>query len=518
MREAEGSFRGPGTGRQACQGRLDRVTLGPMKTTGLAASGCPLLTDLYQLTMAQAFWKSGRGSLEAVFHLFFREHPFGGGFALACGLAEVVAFLEAWRFQEDDLAYLASVPGPEGRALFEPAFLEYLRSLRFGCDVDAIPEGTVVFAHEPLVRVQGPILQAQLIETALLYWINYQTLIATKAARVCLAAGGAPVLEFGLRRAQGGEGALAAARAAYVGGCAGTSNVYAARHWGLPVRGTHAHSWVMAFESELDAFLAYAEAMPHNCVLLVDTYDTLAGVRHAIEVGRRLRQRGGELLGIRLDSGDLTWLSRQARQLLDQAGFSRTRILASNDLDEFQIARLRQEGACIDAWGVGTRLVTGWDQPALGGVYKLAALRRQDGSWQPRIKVSESAAKTTTPGRLQVRRFQQGDAFVADAIYDLDQPEPESWTIVDPADPTRRKRIAQGLLSTDLLVPIFRAGRRVMDLPELEAVRERAQDQLRRLDPGVLRLANPYAYPAGLELGLHERKMQLILRARGLSG
>lgn len=489
-----------------------------MKSTGVAATGCPLLTDLYQLTMAQGFWKSGLASLEAVFHLFFRENPFGGGFALACGLEDAVRYLEAWRFQEEDLAWLASLAGPDGRALFDPAFLEFLRNLRFECDVDAIPEGTVVFPHEPLVRVQGPILQAQLIETALLYWINFQTLIATKAARVCLAAEGTPVFEFGLRRAQGGEGALAAARAAYVGGCAGTSNVYAGRHWGLPVRGTHAHSWVMAFESELDAFLAYAEAMPHNCVLLVDTYDTLTGVQHAIEVGRRLRERGFELLGIRLDSGDLTWLSRQARRLLDEAGFSQTRIIASNDLDEYQIARLRHEGACIDAWGVGTRLVTGWEQPALGGVYKLAAVRKADGSWGPRIKVSESAAKTTTPGRLQVRRFQQGEQFVADAIYDLDQPEPEHWTIVDPADATRRKRIPDGLPGTDLLVPVFRRGRRVMELPELEAIRLRAQDQLRRLDRGVLRLTEPYSYPAGLELGLHERKLQLILAARGLTG
>jgi len=485
-----------------------------MEPPDLTRSGCPLLTALYQLTMAQAFWKSGRATQEAVYHLFFRENPFGGGFTLACGLAHVVEYLEHWRFTSDDLAYLASVRTPTGRPLFDPAFLEYLAGLQFACDLDAVPEGTVVFPHEPLMRVQGPILQAQLIETALLYWINYPTLVATKAARICLAAGNAPVWEFGLRRAQGGEGGLVAARAAYVGGCAGTSNVLAARRWGLPVRGTHAHSWVMAFESELEAFLAFADAMPDSCVLLVDTYDSLTGVQHAIEVGRRLRARGLELAGIRLDSGDLTWLSQQARQMLDQAGFASTRILASNDLDEHQIARLRQEGACIDAWGVGTRLVTGWEQPALGGVYKLTAIRDSEGRWRPRIKVSESAVKTTTPGRLQVRRFEADGRFVAAAIHDLDAPCPDSWEIVDPADATRRKRIPAGCTAADLLQPVFRSGRKVVASPDLENIRRRTRDQLARLDPGVLRLVQPYPYPAGLERGLHERKLRMILAAR----
>ncbi|MCS7091404.1 MAG: nicotinate phosphoribosyltransferase [Verrucomicrobiota bacterium] len=476
-----------------------------------------LLTDLYQLTMAQGFWKAGRATEEAVYHLYFRENPFGGGFALACGLADAVQYLEGWRFEEGDLTYLAGLNVSE-RPLFEPAFLRYLRDLRFECDLDAVPEGTVVFPHEPLVRVQGPILQAQLVETALLYWINYQTLIATKAARICLAAGNAPVWEFGLRRAQGGEGGLAAARAAYVGGCAGTSNVWAGRKWGIPVRGTMAHGWVMAFESELEAFQAYAEAMPHNCVLLVDTYDTLAGVQHAIEVGRQLRQRGFDLSGIRLDSGDLTWLSQQARRMLDEAGFTETKILASNDLDEYQIARLRQEGACIDAWGVGTRLVTGWEQPALGGVYKLSAVRSPDGRWCPRLKVSESAAKTSTPGRLQVRRFERDGRFVADAIYDLDAPLPEDWIIVDPAEATRRKRISRNLAGQDLLKPVLRGGRRVCEWPTLEEIREHARQQLERLDRAVLRLTQPYAYPAGLEVGLHDRKMSLILAAREQGG
>ena len=277
-----------------------------------------LLTDLYQLTMACGYWKSGKADQESVFSQFFRKHPFNGGFTIACGLVEVIAFLETFQFVEDDLAYLATLTGRDGAPLFEKGFLNYLRDLKFTCDVDAVPEGTVVFPQEPLLRVRGPILQAQLIETALLHFINFQSLIATKAARVCLAARGEPVVEFGLRRAQGNDGGLAASRAAYIGGCCATSNVLAGRVHGIPVKGTHAHSWVMSFASEREAFETYAEALSNNCVFLVDTYDTLAGVRHAVEVGRKLRERGHELAGIRLDSGDLAYLSIEARKILDQ--------------------------------------------------------------------------------------------------------------------------------------------------------------------------------------------------------
>src|SRR5262245_48739809 len=280
--------------------------------------GSGLLTDLYQLTMACAYWKEGIHEREAAFHMSFRTPPFHGGFTIACGLAEVVAYLQALRFDDSDLAYLATLSGADGKRLFDPDFLEYLRALRFVCDVDALPEGTVVFPHEPLLRVQGPILQAQLIETALLNCINFQTLIATKAARICLAARGEPVVEFGFRRAQGVDGGMTATRAAYVGGCAGTSNVLAGKIYGIPVRGTHAHSWVLAFNNELEAFQAYAQAMPANSTFLVDTYDTLQGVRHAVEVGKELRRHGHELAGIRLDSGDLAFLSIQARRILDE--------------------------------------------------------------------------------------------------------------------------------------------------------------------------------------------------------
>ncbi len=284
-----------------------------------------LLTDLYQLTMAYGYWKTGRDQQEAVFHLFYRHNPFRGGFAIAAGLADAVDYLRNLRFTPEDLGYLGSLTGRDGRALFEARFLEFLGNLRLTCDIDAVPEGTVVFPHEPLLRVRGPILEGQILETALLNQINFQTLIATKAARVCLAARGEPVLEFGLRRAQGIDGALTASRAAYLGGCDATSNVLAGKIYGIPVRGTHAHSWVMSFDTEREAFQAYAEAMPHNCVFLVDTYDTLKGVREAIGVGRWLRQHGHELAGIRLDSGDLAWLSVEARKLLDRAGFAPNR-------------------------------------------------------------------------------------------------------------------------------------------------------------------------------------------------
>src|SRR5215213_2354655 len=356
-------------------------------TLPLYGQSLSLLTDLYQLTMAYGYWKLGRGEQEAVFHLTFRKHPFAGGFTVACGLHAVIDYLRALRFDESDVGYLATLKGNDGRPLFDRKFLDYLRDMRFTCDIDAIPEGTAVFPHEPLVRVKGPILQAQIIETPLLNLVNFQTLIATKAARVCLAARGEPVLEFGLRRAQGIDGALSASRAAYVGGCAATSNVLAGRLFGIPVKGTHAHSWVMSFEDEREAFQEYAEALPNNCVFLADTYDTLEGVRRAAEVGKKLRARGHEMVGIRLDSGDLAYLSIEARKILDEAGFPRAAILASNDLDENLIASLKEQGAKVNVWGVGTKLVTAYDQPALGGVYKMAAIRAKDGkAWEHKVK------------------------------------------------------------------------------------------------------------------------------------
>jgi nicotinate phosphoribosyltransferase len=475
-----------------------------------------LLTDLYQLTMAYGYWKTGVGRREAAFHLYFRNHPFRGGFTVACGLATAVEYLEGFRFDDADLAYLATLTGNDQRPLFEAGFLDFLGGLRLTCDVDAVPEGTVVFPQEPLVRVTGPLAEAQLLETALLNVVNFQTLIATKAARVVMAAGDDPVLEFGLRRAQGIDGGLSASRAAYVGGCAGTSNVLAGRLYGIPVKGTHAHSWVMCFPSEPEAFRAYAEAMPNNCVFLVDTYDTLQGVRNAVEIGRWLRSRGHQLAGIRLDSGDLACLSIQARQILDEGGFPDAAIVASNDLDEQIIESLKEQGARINVWGVGTRLATGHNQAALGGVYKLSAVRDGDGQWQDKVKVSEQTLKVSNPGILQVRRYRRGGEAIGDAIFDQQHPMPDGCTLVDPGDATRRTTIGRGTLFEDLLVPVFRGGRRVADLPPIDQSRRRVREQLAALPPGVKRFVNPHLYPAGLEKGLFQRKTEIILKSRGL--
>jgi nicotinate phosphoribosyltransferase len=475
-----------------------------------------LLTDLYQLTMAYGYWKTGRANDEAVFNLFFRNAPFRGGYAVACGLAPVVDYLDGFRFQPDDIEYLASLTGNDGARLFEKPFLDHLAGLRLAVTVHGIPEGTVVFPHEPLLRIQGPILHCQLLETALLNIMNFDTLIATKAARVCLAAQGDAVLEFGLRRAQGRDGALAASRAAHIGGCAATSNVLAGKCFGIPVRGTHAHSWVMSFDSELESFEAYAEVMPNNCVFLVDTYDTLEGVRNAIQVGRALRRRGKELIGIRLDSGDLAWLSIQARKLLDEAGFPKATIVASNDLDEHLIQSLKGEGAAIGVWGVGTKLCTAYDQPALGGVYKLSAVRRAGEAWKYRVKLSEQTVKVSNPGIQQVRRMAHGGEFVADVIYDEGLGIADGCTLVDPMDPTRQKVVPRGTPGEDLLVPIYEGGRRVYDPPALSVSRARTMAQLAGFNAGVKRLMNPHKYPVGLERKLHDLKTTLVLQARHL--
>lgn len=474
----------------------------------------PLLTDLYQLTMAAGYWKCGKAEQEAVFHLFFRRLPFGGGYALAAGLGDVVEWLEAFRFDTAELDYLASLKGSEGSPLFEEGFLDYLAELRWSCDLDAIPEGTVVFAHEPLIRVQGPLLQAQLVETALLNIVNFQTLIATKAARICEAAQGEAVLEFGLRRAQGPDGALMASRAAYIGGCSATSNVLAGQRLGIPVRGTHAHSWVMAFDSELDAFHQYAEALPNNCVFLVDTYDSLEGVRHAVEVGRRLREQGYELNGIRLDSGDLAWLSIEARRLLDEGGFPEAFIVASNDLDEHLIESLKHQGAKIQVWGIGTRLVTGGDQAALGGVYKLGAIREGEGPWEAKLKLSEQVAKTSNPGIQQVRRYRLDGEFRGDAIYDIHRGIAHPPTLVHPEDPTRMKTIPEGASWEDLLQPIYRRGQRGLEMPSLAQIQHHAREQLACLNPSIKRLRNPHTYPAGLEWQLHSQKLDMIRQSK----
>jgi len=473
-----------------------------------------LLTDLYQLTMAYGYWKLGRADDEAVFHLYFRRPPFAGGYTVTAGLEAALDYIAGFRFDEADVEYLATLRGNDERPLFESAFLDYLASLRLACDIDALPEGTLAFAQEPIVRVRGSLLQCQLLETPLLNLINFATLIATKAARVTSAAQGEPVLEFGLRRAQGIDGALTASRAAYIGGCASTSNVLAGRLFGIPVAGTHAHSWVMSFDDEEEAFERYAEAMPNNCVFLVDTYDTLEGVRRAAVVGRKLRARGHKMIGIRLDSGDLAYLSIKARRILDDAGLHDAVIVASNDLDEQIIESLKQQGATIAVWGVGTRLVTAYDQPALGGVYKLGAIRTADGDWQPKMKLSELSVKSTIPGILQVRRFETRDHFVADMLYDELSGIDPRHTIVDFKDLHRRKKLASDATSRDLLVPAVRRGEIVFERESLDTIRGRVQLELARLHPTIRRFLNPHEYPVGLDVGLFERREKLIAQLR----
>ncbi|MEW6444220.1 MAG: nicotinate phosphoribosyltransferase [bacterium] len=476
-----------------------------------------LHTDLYQLTMAYGYWKTGMQDREAVFHLFFRHHPFKGGFTIAAGLEIAIDLMESYRFEGEDLDYLASLRGNDGLPLFEGKFIDYLSALELRCDVDAIPEGTVVFPFEPLIRVQGPLLHCQLLETPLLNLINFQTLVATKAARIVLAAKGEPVIEFGLRRAQGLDGGLAATRAAFIGGCAGTSNVLAGKVFGIPVKGTHAHSWVMSFDSEPAAFQAWAQAMPNNCIFLVDTYNTLDGVRNAVEAGKELRRRGYEMVGVRLDSGDLAYLSVEARRILDEAGFRDAKILGSNELDEYIIGSIKEQGGAIGMWGVGTRLATSYEQPALDGIYKLSAIRSEGGRWEYKIKLSEQTIKITNPGFLQVRRFGPDSEFLADAILDERLKVDGDWVIVDPMDRTRRKKIPQGTAFNDLLVAVFRGGRRIYDLPPLAQIQDRARGQLQCFHEGVKRFIYPHTYPVGLEKSLFELKEELIIRARQAS-
>jgi nicotinate phosphoribosyltransferase len=475
-----------------------------------------LTTDLYEVTMACGYFKAGVTDHEAVFHVTFRENPFAGQFTVACGLTTAIDFLRTFHFTDTEVDYLSSQRGNDGKPLFDSGFLNYLRRLQLTCDIDAIPEGSLVFPNEPLIRVVGPIVQCQLLETALLNILNFQSLIATKAARVCLAAKEDPVIEFGLRRAQGADGGLTAARAAYIGGCAGTSNLQAGQQFGIPVSGTQAHSWIMFFENEREAFQSYAHAMPNNCIFLVDTYNSIEGIRHAIEVARELRRQGHEMIGVRLDSGDAAALSIKARQMLDNAGFTKARIVGSGDLDEQMITDLKQRGAKIDVWGVGTKLSTGHPDGALGGIYKLGAIRRPGGEWQYRIKLSEESAKTSIPGSLQVRRFYQPDGiFMADAIYETDHGVSEPCEIVD-VEIGDQTKIPVNTRYSDLLVPIFRAGKVVYEGPSLEASRDYMGKQLSGAPPKILQLKDPVPYKVGLEKSLHELRSKLITRAKEL--
>lgn len=408
-----------------------------------------LFTDLYELTMMAGYHASGRAADEATFDLYFRRPPAGVDVVVACGLEPALQYLENLHFTDDDIAYL------DGLALFTDDFLHYLAGLRFTSDVWAVPEGVPVFGDEPLMRITGPLAEAQLVETALLNQVCYSSLVASNAAQLVAAARGKAILEFGARRAHGPNGAMTGARAAMVGGCTATSNVAAGREFGVAVSGTQAHAWIMAFDSELEAFREYAKTFPHACVLLVDTYDTLhSGVPNAITVARELAEHGESLQGIRLDSGDLASLATQSRRLLDDAGFPAVQILASGDLDAARVAELEQLGAPIDGYGVGTSLLTARQDPALSGVYKLAEIH---GS--PVMKLSSSAAKTTSPGRKQVWRQPDGDII---ALADEDRP------------------------GRPLLEEVLRGGQRVAPPVALDAVRTRCLEETAALRPLVV--------------------------------
>lgn len=480
----------------------------------LYRSNLVLLTDLYQLTMAAGYFHHGIHEQKACFHLFFRKLPFEGGYAIAAGLEQAIHYLNDLTFTQSDIDYLAGLKAGNENPLFTKGFLDYLSTMEFSCSVDAIPEGTVVYPHEPLLCVTGPLLQAQLIETFLLTTINFQTLVATKAARLRQVAGSDTILEFGLRRAQGIDGGVSASRAAYLGGCDATSNVLAGKLFDIPVRGTHAHSWVMTFDSEEESFEAYAEAMPHNAVLLVDTYDTLEGVKRAVRIGKKLQHKGHRLVGIRLDSGDLAYLSIEARKLLDDAGFEDTAIVASNDLDEYTLQSLKSQEGKITIWGIGTKLATAYDQPALGGVYKLAGIQKKDGTWDLKLKLSEQAVKVSNPGILQVRRFTKEGRFRGDMIYNTLAPG-ELKTITDPADQTRQKTFDERYTWEDLLVPIFEEGKLIYTIPNLDECKQHVMDQLSKLHPTIRRVDRPHEYPVGLEDGLFRLKTDLIRKLRG---
>lgn len=463
-----------------------------------------LLTDLYQLTMMQGYLRNRCEEKEAVFDLYFRKVPNGGGYAIAAGLEQVVEYIENLQFTDEDIEYL------RGLQLFDEEFLKALRDLHFEGDIDAVPEGTPVFPFEPLVRVKARIFEAQLIETALLNLVNFETLIATKASRVITAAGGGQVMEFGLRRAQGPDAGILGSRASYIGGCQSTSNVLAGRKFGIPVSGTQAHSWIQCFESELEAFRAYARTFPDQCLLLVDTYNVLkSGVPNAIKVGLELEAQGHRFLGIRIDSGDLSYLSREARVMLDTAGLYHATIVGSNDLDEHTIWAIRAQGAPIDAWGVGTHLITSKDTPALGGVYKLAA-EGKDGLFEPRLKVSENTTKITNPGIKKIVRFyDRGGKAMADLIALEDEHFTEPLTIFDPLQ-TWKKKTLTNFTTKELLKPVFRGGKRVYDLPNLQEIQAYAKKELDTLWDEVKRLTNPHRFIVDLSPKLFDLKQDLL--------
>ena len=467
-----------------------------------------LMTDLYELTMVAGYFREGKAKQRANFDWFFRTLPFGGGFCVAAGLDQLIDYVVNLSFHETHLRAL------ERLGLFSKETIRAFENFRFTGDLYAVPEGTAVFPHETLIRVTARLPEAQILESTLLNIMNYQTLVATKAARVCLAAEGDPVIDFGMRRAQGPDGAMSAARAAFIGGCEGTSNVQAGLVFDIPVRGTHAHSWVESFSDELEAFKAYGRTFPNGCIFLVDTYDSLkTGVPNAIHAAKELEKAGHRFLGIRLDSGDLAYLSKKSREMLDEAGLRDAKIVASSELDEWIIESLKKQGAKIDMWGVGTKLVTCWDHPALGGVYKLTAVE-ENGQMAPRIKVSGDPEKITNPGRNRIVRIfdqtmmMQGDIILReDETVDGSQPVTACHTMY----PQIQKVYKPHFETEELLVPVFIQGELVYERPTLKEIQANTFRNLERIEPEYKRLTNPHVYKVSLSEKLNRVKERLLV-------
>ena len=473
-----------------------------------------LLTDLYELTMMQGYFQSGNNK-KVVFDAFYRKNPSGGGYAIAAGLEQVIQYVKELHFEEEDIAYLRSI------GIFEEAFLDYLKNFRFTGDIYAIPEGSVVFPREPLVKVIAPIMEAQLVETAILNIVNHQSLIATKSSRVVYAAKGDGIMEFGLRRAQGPDAGIYGARAAVIGGCIGTSNVLCGQLFDVPVKGTHAHSWIMSFPDEYTAFKTYAKLYPNACILLVDTYDTIkSGVPNAIRVFREMKEEGYELknYGIRLDSGDLAYMSKKARKMLDAAGFTDAIISASSDLDEYLIDSLKTQGAAITSWGVGTNLITSADTPAFGGVYKLAAVYDEEKQeFIPKIKLSENSVKVTNPGNKTVYRIYEKETgkIKADLIALVDETfsEDETLLLFDPVETWKKTKMKPGTFTIrEMMVPVFRDGKCVYESPSVMEMREYCIREQNTMWEETRRLVNPHEMYVDLSKKLYDMKMELLDR------
>ena len=471
-----------------------------------------LLTDLYEITMMQAYFKNNNKNKMAIFDVFYRKNPMDGGYAISAGLEEVIEYINNLHFTEDDINYLASLK------IFEDDFLDYLKNFKFTGDIYAIPEGSVMFPREPMLKVIAPIMEAQFIETAILNILNHQSLIATKAARICYAAEGDGIMEFGLSRAQGPDAGIYGARAAVIGGCAGTSNVLTGQMFDVPVMGTHAHSWIMSFDDEYTAFYTYAKLYPMACTLLVDTYDTLnSGVPNAIKVFKQIKKEGIELknYGIRLDSGDLAYLSKKARKMLDDAGFKDATITASNDLDEFLIASLKMQGAEITNWGVGTNLITSKDCPSFGGVYKLAAIMEDGENFTPKIKLSDNSEKITNPGNKKIYRIyeKKNNKIKADLICLENETftENEDMHLFDPHEPWKKTVLKAGTFTLkEMLVKVFDKGQCVYHSDSVMKLRDFAISEMETLWEETKRFENPHQVYVDLSQKLYDIKISLL--------